>query len=79
MIVDAVLSSMERTPPDLLADIHETGIVLAGGGAKLDGLDRVLGMASGMATVIAESPECAGVRGAAALLADAAVLREVAC
>jgi rod shape-determining protein MreB len=79
MIVDAVLSSMERTPPDLLADIHETGIVLAGGGAKLDGLDRVLGMASGMATVIAESPECASVRGAADMLADAAVLREVAC
>jgi len=78
-IVDAVLASMEHTPPDLLADIHETGIVLAGGGATLDGLDRVLGMATGMATVVAEAPECASVRGAASLLCDASQLREAAC
>ena len=79
MIVDAVMASMEHTPPDLLADIHETGIVLAGGGAQLDGMDRVLGMATGMATVVAEAPQCASVRGAADLLLDAAMLREAAC
>jgi rod shape-determining protein MreB len=79
LIVDAVLSSMEHTPPDLAADISETGIVLAGGGAKLAGLDRVIGMATGMATVVAEEPECASVRGAAGLLEDAELLREAAC
>jgi rod shape-determining protein MreB len=79
MIVDAVLSSMEHTPPDLAADISETGIVLAGGASKLAGLDRVLGMATGMATVVAEAPECASVRGAAHLLLDTALLRETAC
>jgi len=79
LIVDAVISSMEHTPPDLAADISETGIVLAGGGAKLDGLARVVGMATGMATVVAEQPECATVRGAAEMLCDADLLREAAC
>ena len=79
MIVDAVLSSMEHTPPDLAADISETGIVLCGGASKLAGLDRVLGMATGMATVVAEEPECASVRGAAGILLDSGLLREAAC
>lgn len=78
-IVEAVVSSMEHTPPDLAADIAETGIVIAGGGAKLDGLDRAIGQATGMAVVAAERPECAAVRGAASFLLDAVKLRQAAC
>jgi rod shape-determining protein MreB len=79
MIVEAVIASMEHTPPDLAADIAETGIVIAGGAAKLDGLDRAIGHATGMAVVVADDPECAAVRGAASFLEDAARLREAAC
>ena len=43
MIVEAVVGSMEHTPPDLAADISETGIVIAGGAAQLTGLDRAIG------------------------------------
>jgi len=63
MIVDAVLRSLESTPPDLAVDIVGTGIVLVGGGAKLHGLDRLIGDATGLAVIVPQSPEAAVVAG----------------
>ncbi|MAY80986.1 MAG: rod shape-determining protein [Deltaproteobacteria bacterium] len=75
LIVDAVIASMEHTPPDLASDIAGTGIVLTGGGAKLSGLDRAIGHATGLAVVIAEEPTSSTVRGAALALQNQQILR----
>ena len=72
------MSSMEHTPPDLAADIAGTGIVLTGGLAQLDGLDRAIGHATGLPVVSAEGPECATVRGASMALQTQALLRAAA-
>ena len=55
-IVDAVKVTLDKTPPELAADIMEQGIVLTGGGALLHGLDARLGAETGMPLVIAENP-----------------------
>ncbi len=55
-IVDAVHSVLERTPPELAADIYERGIVLTGGGALLSGLDALIEEKTGINTMIAEEP-----------------------
>ncbi len=78
VVIEAVLSSMEHTPPDLAADIAGTGIVLSGGVAQLDGLDRAIGHATGLPIVAAEDPACATVRGAALALQNRELLRAAA-
>jgi rod shape-determining protein MreB len=55
-IVDAVKVTLDKTPPELAADIMETGIVLAGGGALLHGLDARLQHETGMPIIIAPNP-----------------------
>ena len=55
-VVDAVKITLDRTPPELAADIMEQGFVLTGGGALLKGLDRRLGHETGMPLLISESP-----------------------
>jgi len=55
-IVDAVRVALERTPPELSADIVDRGIVLAGGGALLRGLDKLLSKETGLHVQIAEDP-----------------------
>jgi len=55
-IVDAVKVTLDKTPPELAADIMEQGIVLAGGGALLNGLDARLEHETGMPIVIAQNP-----------------------
>ena len=55
-IVDAVKVTLDKTPPELAADIMEKGIVLAGGGAYLHGLDARLEHETGMPIVIANDP-----------------------
>lgn len=56
LIVEAVKRTLERTPPDLAADIIERGIMLAGGGALLSGLDILLSHETGIVTHIAPNP-----------------------
>ncbi|NLJ31063.1 MAG: rod shape-determining protein [Clostridiales bacterium] len=56
MIVDAVKSTLEKTPPELSADIIDHGIMLTGGGALLRGLDRLVEQETGMPVHVAESP-----------------------
>lgn len=55
-IVDAVKQTLDRTPPELASDIMDRGIVLAGGGALLRGLDERLRQETGMPIIIAETP-----------------------
>jgi rod shape-determining protein MreB len=55
-IVDAVKTTLDRTPPELSGDIMDRGIVLTGGGALLHGLDERLRHETGMPIVIAEDP-----------------------
>ena len=55
-VVDAVKTTLDRTPPELAADIMETGIMLTGGGALLAGLDRRLTHETGMPINIAHDP-----------------------
>jgi rod shape-determining protein MreB len=55
-IVDTVKQTLEQTPPELAADIMERGIVLAGGGALLRGLDRLLSVETVMPVFIADDP-----------------------
>ncbi|HEX3030738.1 MAG TPA: rod shape-determining protein [Bacillota bacterium] len=55
-ILEAIKLTLERTPPELAADIMDRGIVMAGGGALLRGLDRLIGEQTGMPVHVAEEP-----------------------
>ncbi|OPJ63751.1 rod shape-determining protein [Clostridium oryzae] len=55
-IIEAIKTTLEKTPPELAADIMEKGIMLAGGGAMLKGLDRLINEETHMPVHIAESP-----------------------
>jgi rod shape-determining protein MreB len=59
----AVLNALEMTPPELSADIFETGIYLAGGGSLLRGLDKRLHLRTKLAVHVAEDPLRAVARG----------------
>ncbi|MBO8141848.1 MAG: rod shape-determining protein [Firmicutes bacterium] len=77
-IVEAVRVTLERTPPELAADVMDKGIVLAGGGALVRGLDRLLTEETGMPILIAEDPLTAVVRGTGIVLEHYDLLRRVA-
>jgi rod shape-determining protein MreB and related proteins len=77
-IVESVRSVLERTPPELAADIVDRGIVLTGGGALLRNLDILLREETGLPVIVAEVPECAVVRGTGKALDELDLLREVA-
>ena len=63
-IVDAVKVTLDKTPPELAADIMEQGIVLTGGGALLHGLDARLSSETGMPIVMAKNPlHCVAIGG----------------
>jgi rod shape-determining protein MreB and related proteins len=63
-IVDAVMSALERTPPELSSDIKDKGIVLTGGGALLRNLDVLLREETGLPVMVADDPISAVVLGA---------------
>ena len=77
-IVEAVRICLERTPPELAADIVDKGIVLAGGGAYLKNLDILLREQTGLPVVIAEDPLSCVVLGSGAVLDQLDLLRQVA-
>jgi rod shape-determining protein MreB and related proteins len=61
-IVDAVKNTLEKTPPELAADIMDRGIVLTGGGALLRNLDRIISEETKMPVIIAENPlDCVAI------------------
>ncbi len=76
-IVDAVKMTVEETPPELVADIMEKGIVLAGGGALLRGLDHLLALNTKMPVHIADDPLTSVVRGTGLVLEDIDLLKDV--
>ena len=76
-IVEIVKNTLEKTPPELASDIVEKGIVLAGGGALIRNLDKLLSQKTGMPVYIAENPlECV-VKGTGKTLEDLERLKTV--
>lgn len=76
-IVNNIRTTIEETPPELLADIMRKGIILAGGGSLIRGLDRLVADQSGMPVRMMEDPLTAVVRGTGIVLEDIEALREV--
>ncbi|MGI5823246.1 MAG: rod shape-determining protein [Dethiobacteria bacterium] len=77
-IVDTIKITLERTPPELAADIMEKGIVMTGGGALLNGLDKLVTEETGMPVFLAENPlDCAAL-GAGKSLDAIDLLKKVA-
>jgi len=76
-IVESVKRALEKTPPDLASDIHEKGFWLAGGGALLKGLDRLLAQSTNLKVNIADDPLTAIVRGAGAVIEHLDYYRQV--
>jgi rod shape-determining protein MreB len=76
-IVNAVRVALERTPPELSADVIDRGIVLTGGGALLKNLDKRLMAETGLSVFIADDPLTSVVLGAGKMLSDFALLKRV--
>jgi rod shape-determining protein MreB len=76
-IVQAVRDALERTPPELSADICDRGIVLSGGGALLQNMDERLRRETGLPVQIAEDPLSSVVLGAGKMLSDYNLLKKI--
>ena len=76
-IVEAVLIALERTPPELAADIVDKGIVLTGGGSLLKNLDVLLREETGLPVMVCDDPISAVVLGSGKALDHLELLREV--
>lgn len=77
-IVEAIKTTLERTPPELAGDIVDKGIVLAGGGALLRGLDKLIHEETGLPVTVAEDPLSCVVLGSGKALDELNVLRDIA-
>ena len=76
-IVQAIRQALEKTPPELSADIGEKGMVIAGGGALLRDMDRRLMQDTGLPVVIAEEPLTCVARGCGRALEEMDMLGDV--
>lgn len=76
-IVEAVKATLEDSPPELTADIAERGIVLAGGGAQIVGLAKLISRETKMPVIVADEPLAVVVTGCARLLVDSNLLARV--
>jgi rod shape-determining protein MreB len=76
-ILDAVRIALERTPPELAADIVDKGIMLTGGGALLRNLDSLMRHETGLPITVVEDPLTCVVRGSGMVLDNLTLLREV--
>ena len=77
-IVETVRTCLEQTPPELAADIVDTGIVIAGGGALLRGLDRLLEKETQLPVKVAQNPMCCVALGVGRVLDELELLEKVA-
>ena len=77
MIVNALRVALERTPPELSADISDRGIVLTGGGALLKNLDKRIREETGLPVSIADDPLASVVLGTGRMLSDFRLLRKI--
>ena len=73
-IVDAVLDTLEDTPPELAADVLANGIVITGGGAGIRGIDALIEEATGVKTRIADNADTCVCRGALTALSEPSVI-----
>lgn len=78
IILDTIKVILENTPPELASDIVDKGIILAGGGALLRGLDLLIREETGLPVIVAEDPLTAVVRGVGKMLDEIDLLRRVA-
>jgi rod shape-determining protein MreB len=76
-IVSSIKSALEQCPPELAADIIDTGIVLTGGGALLKNLEKRVRAEIGVPVVVPEDPLSTVVRGAGMMLEDIELLKEI--
>ncbi|MGI9243702.1 MAG: rod shape-determining protein, partial [Verrucomicrobiales bacterium] len=76
-IIESVRVTLERCPPELSADLVDRGMVLAGGGALLRGLDKLLSKETGLPVHIADDPLSAVAEGAGRVLNELSFLRKV--
>jgi rod shape-determining protein MreB len=77
VIVNTVKSTLERTPPELASDIVERGVILAGGGSLLKGLDRLLAKETGLPVNLTEDPLSCVARGTGKILDELRVLKAI--
>ena len=75
-VLDAVRTTLEKTPPELSADIIDHGITLTGGGALLKGLDRLIAHETGMPVLVADNPLDCVATGSGMVLEDLDRLKE---
>lgn len=78
IIKETIKLALENTPPELAADIVDRGIVLAGGGALLKGLDLLLREETGLPVIVADEPLTAVVRGVGKMLDELELLKKIA-
>ncbi len=78
IILDTIKAALENTPPELASDIVDRGIVLAGGGALLYGLDSLIKQETGLPVIVAEDPLTAVVHGVGKMLDELELLRRIA-
>jgi rod shape-determining protein MreB and related proteins len=76
-IVAAVKATLEITPPELVADIYERGIVLTGGGALLQGIDTLISRQAAIPVRVADDPLTSVVRGCGILLENEELLKDI--
>ena len=76
-VIEAIKVTLEKTPPELAADIIDQGITLAGGGANIRGLDKLINKETGMPVYVAESPLDCVADGTGKVLEEIEKLREV--
>jgi len=77
LIVDNIKATIENTPPELVADLYEKGMVLTGGGALLRGLDTLISQETKMPVHITDEPLTAVVRGTGKVLDDLNNLKDI--
>ncbi|MBN1493901.1 MAG: rod shape-determining protein [Candidatus Omnitrophica bacterium] len=77
-ILDAIRITLEKTPPELSADLVDRGLILAGGGALLKGLDKIISEETGLAVHIADDPLTAIALGTGRALSEISFLKKVA-
>ena len=76
-VIDGIRTTLERCPPELAADLVDRGIILAGGGALLKGLDRLIREETGLPVHIAEDPLSAVAEGTGKALQEIALLKRI--